>query len=156
MQLTPSFPTVRVCHSKMLYLDISWNTRSYGTVGDPGGGVGAPLSQKRTKACPKSSDIPLTVFHETNTQFPIVDLSHSAIFYLDFSLNNRSSIWDHLGPWGGRWGPLQARKRPKHASNHQIFLCPHSMHLTPSFTTVRSSQSKMFYLDFSWNTGSSI
>ena len=96
------------------------------------------------------------IFHETNTQFPIVDLSHSAILYLNFSWNNRSSIWDHLGPWGGRWGPLQARKRPKHASNHQIFLCPHSMHLTPSFTTVRSSQSKMFYLDFSWNIGSSI
>ena len=70
-----------------------------------GGGVGAPLSQKRTKACPKSSDIPLTVFHETNTQFPIVDLSHSAILYLDFSWNNRSSIWDHLGPWGDVGGP---------------------------------------------------
>ena len=78
-----------------------------------GGAWGAPLSQKRTKACPKSSDIPLTVFHETNTQFPIVDLSHSAILYLDFSWNNRSSIWDHLGPWGGTLGAPPSQKTTK-------------------------------------------
>ena len=57
------------------------------------------------------------------------------------------TIWD---PGGGCWGPLQARQQPKHASNHQIFFCPPSMGLTPNFPTVRSTHSKLLYLDFSW------
>ena len=63
------------------------------------------------------------------------------------------TIWD---PGGGCWGPLQARQQPKHASNHQIFFCPPSMGLTPNFPTVRSSHSKLLYLDFSWKGRSSI
>ena len=111
------------------------------------------MSQKMTKACLKSSDIPLTTFHRGNTQFPIVELSHSAILYLDFSWNI------NLGPFGtlgGLLGPLQARKQPKNPSNHQIFFCPPSMGLTTNFPTVRSSHSKLFYLDFSWKARSSI
>ena len=63
------------------------------------------------------------------------------------------TIWD---PGGGCLGPLQARQQPKHASNHQIFFCPPSMGLTPNFPTVRSTHSKLLYLDFSWNGRSSI
>ena len=60
-----------------------------------------------------------------------------------------------VDPQGGRLGSLQARKRPKQAPNHKIFLCLPSMQLTPSFPTVRVCHSKMLYLDISWNTRSS-
>ena len=101
MQLTPIFPTVRLSQSKIFHLYFSWNTGS--SIQDPQGPWGpwgAPLIKKMTKACLKSSDISLTTFYRTNTQFPIVKSSHSAILYLDFSWNTRLSIWDHWGPWG--------------------------------------------------------
>ena len=68
---------------------------------------GPPLSQKMTKACLKSSDIPLTTFHGTNTQFPIVKSSHSAICIwtshgtLDCPFG---TIGDPGDPGMGRWG----------------------------------------------------
>ena len=66
------------------------------------------MSQKMTKACLKSSDIPVTTFHRSNTQFPIVESSHSVILYLDFSWNTRLSIWDHWEPWGVVGSPFEA------------------------------------------------
>ena len=89
--------------------------------------------------------------------FPTVSSSHSKLLYPDFWWKARSSIWNHWGPGrGGHWGPLQARKRPKHASNHQIFFCLPSMGLTPSFPIHKSSHNTILYLDFSWNIRSSI
>ena len=93
---------------------------------------GPPLSQKMTKACLKSSDIPLTTFHRSNTQFPIVESSHSAILYLDFSWNTRLSFLDHWGLWGGPLGAPSSQKTTKtclkssdilsfHETNTQFF-----------------------------------
>ena len=128
-QFSYSFPRVK------FYISTSHETLGcpFRTVRDPGGLWGGPLSQKMTKACLKSSDIPLTTFHGTNTQFPIVESSHSAILCLNFSWNTRLFIWDPGDPGMGRWWPLWARKRPKQASNHQIIFCPPFMKLTPNF-----------------------
>ena len=53
--------------------------------------------------------------------YPTVKLSFSKIFYLD---TPKTHLVFHWGPSGALWGPLQAWKRPKHGSNHQIFLYP--------------------------------
>ena len=117
LQLTPIFPTVRLSQSKIFHLYFSWNTGS--STQDPQGPWGpwgAPLIKKMTKACLKSSDISLTTFYRTNTQFPIVKSSHSAILYLDFSWNTRLSIRDHwgpLGPWNGPLGAPLSQKTTK-------------------------------------------
>ena len=63
------------------------------------------------------------------------------MFYLNFLWRTRLSIWSNERPWWGPWGPLQAIKQSKHASNHHIFLCLPSMGLTPSFPIHESSHS---------------
>ena len=56
----------------------------------------------------------------------------------------------------GPWGPNTGWKRPKDALNHQIFLCPYFISVTPCLPTVKSSHNKFSYLDFSWHIRLSI
>ena len=52
--------------------------------------------------------------------------------------------------------PFIAWKQQKNASNHWIFLCPPLKWKILSIPIVKSSHSRIFYLDFSWHTSLSI
>ena len=82
--------------------------------------------------------------------------SHSKIFYLYFSWHNRLSIKNHRKPSRALQGPFRTRKRSKHALNHQIFLSTPLTGATPSFHIVKSSHSKIFYINVSLYTRLSI
>ena len=158
MGLTPSFPIHKSSHSTIFYLDFSWNMWS--SIWDHLGPWGWLLGPLQARQQPKHASNHQIFFCPPSMgltpNFPTVRSTHSKLLYLDFSWKGRSSIWNYWGPWGGQWGPLQARKRPKHASKHPIFFCPPSMGLTANFPSVRLSHSKLLYLDFSWYTWSSI
>ena len=91
---------------------------------------------------------------------PIVKSFHSRISYLDFSWHTSLSIESCWGPWGALRGPLGGPSVPEkgkqNASNHQISLCPPLKWVTLSIPIVKSSHSRIFYLDFLWHTSLSI
>ena len=102
MQANPSFLILKSSHGKIIHLDFLWHTRSsIGNHWGPSGALGGPQSLKHAETCLKSSDIPLSTIHGSNTQFAKVKLSFTKIFYLDFLRHTRLSIGEPPGCLGG-------------------------------------------------------
>ena len=149
-------------HSKTSYLDYSWHTRLFiRNHWGPWGLLGGPPEPENGQTMPPI----LRYFfvpppHKQHPVFPHPSLipasSHSKRFYLEFSWHIRLSIGSPWGPLMGPWGPNRGWKRPKDALNHQIFLCPYFISVTPCLPTVKSSHNNFFYLDFSLHTRLSI
>ena len=76
--------------------------------------------------------------------------SHSRTFYLNFSWHTSLSIESHWGPREPLGGPLVPENSNK--KTPQISLCPPLKWVTLSIPIVKSSHSRIFYLDFSRHT----
>ena len=139
----PSFPIVKSPHTKIFFLDFSWHTGlSIGNNWGPSGALKGTLrAWKRLNHASNYQIFFCSPFLWERPSTPIVKWTHSKIFYLNFS-------WHTWGTQKGTWGPLRAWKRPKHASNHQIFLCPPFIWATPSFPKMKLLLCKIYYLKF--------
>ena len=120
-----------------------------GTIGDPQGPLGGPQSLKTAETCLKSSDIPLSTIHGSNTQFAKVKLSFTKIFYLDFLRHTRLSIGEPPGCLGGP----QSLKTAK--TSYKSSDIPLST-IHASKAQLKSSHSGIIHLNFSWHTRLSI
>ena len=138
-----------MAYSKIFDLDFSWDTQLSGTLKGPWGTLRA---WKRPKNATNHQILVCPPFKWVTPCFPIVKSSHSKIFIL----NSHVTLGYPFGTIGNPWGCFWAHQSLKMASNHQIFLCPPFLWITPSLPIVKSSHKRKFYLDFSWHTRSSI
>ena len=100
MGQTPSFPIV-TSHSKMLYPDFSWNIRL--SIWNSGAALEGLLGPLRARKQLRHASNHHIFLHPPSMgltpTFPIFELSHSKILYLNLSWNTRLSIWNRQGPW---------------------------------------------------------
>ena len=157
--VTLSIPIVKSFHSRISYLDFSWHTSlsiescwgPWGALRGPLGGPSVPEKGKQNASNHQISLYPPLKW--VTLSIPIVKSSQSKIFYLNFSRHTSLTTENHSGPYGALHCLKTAKKN---ASNHQISLHPPLKWVTLSIPIVKSSHSRIFYLDFLWHTSLSI
>ena len=146
--VTLSIPIVKSSHSRIFYLNFSWNTN---TIGDPRGPIIAWKQQKNTSnhqifLCPPLMWVMLSI--------PIVK---PIVEY--FILTSHSTLGCSLGTIGEPWvfpGANKNLKKSKTCLKPDTFPFPTSTQAAPSFPLLKSFHRRIFYLNFSRHSKSSI